>query len=110
MKHLLMIVATVLLVAAGGRDLRVLVLSPTPVMHCEKCEETIKSNLRFEKGVVKIVTDREHQTVAITYNPAKTTPDKIRDAMKKIGRDTRVVSDEPLKPSRKKQDAGASKK
>lgn len=94
---------TALLLAVGGKELRQLVLTPTPVMTCQSCEEKIKGNLRFEKGVVKIETDREKQTVTITYDPKKTDVKKLQAAMKKIGRDTQVVSDKPLATKGKKQ-------
>ena len=92
---------TALLVAVGGKELRQLVLTPTPVMSCQNCEDKIKGNMRFEKGVVKIETDREKQTVTITYDPKKTNVEKLQAAMKKIGRDTKVVSDKPLKKEKK---------
>ena len=101
MKHILMMM-TALLLAFGGKDLREVVLTPTPVMHCESCEKTIKGNMRFEKGVVKIETDREQQTVTITYDPEKTNVETLQAAMKKIGRDTQVVSDKPVKKEKKR--------
>lgn len=94
MKKLL--INATLLFAAGGKELRLLVLTPDPVMHCQSCEDKIKGGMRFEKGVVKIETDREKQTVSITYNPAKTNVETLRAAMKKLGRDTQVVSDKPV--------------
>lgn len=94
---------TALLLAVGGRDLRQLVLTPTPVMSCQNCEDKIKGNMRFEKGVVKIETDREKQTVTITYDPKKTDVETLQAAMKKIGRDTKVVSDKPVKMEKKKK-------
>jgi len=94
---------TALLLAVGGRDLRQLVLTPTPVMSCQNCEDKIKGNMRFEKGVVKIETDREKQTVTITYDPKKTDVETLQAAMKKIGRETKVVSDKPVKMEKKKK-------
>lgn len=44
----------------------------SPQMHCENCENKIKGNLRFEKGVKKIVTDIDSQTVTVTYDADKT--------------------------------------
>ena len=92
---------TALLMAVGGKDLRQLVLTPDPVMHCQSCEDKIKGNMRFEKGVVNIETDREKQTVTITYDPKKTNVETLQAAMKKIGRDTKVVSDKPLEKKKK---------
>lgn len=99
-KTLLMIMASLLL-AAGAKDLRVLVMTPTPKMHCESCENKIKKNLRFEKGVVKIETNVEEQTVSVTYNAAKTNAENIQAAMKKIGYDTSVISDTPKEEKKK---------
>ena len=104
MKHLLLSLITILIVAAGGKQIRQLVVTPTPQMHCESCENKIKSNIRFEKGVLNIETSLEAQTVTITYNAAKTNVSNLQAAMKKIGYDTRVVSDRPLQ-----KDKGQSK-
>ena len=71
MKQTLLILLSSLLLMAAGKDLRVLVMTPTPQMHCEKCENKIKKNLRFESGVKKIETSIKEQTVAVTYD-AKT--------------------------------------
>lgn len=96
MKQTLILMMTALLLSFLGKELRELVLTPMPVMHCESCEKTIKGNIRFEKGVVKIETDREKQTVTITYDPKKTNVETLQAAMKKIGRETEVVSDKPV--------------
>ncbi len=56
-----------------------------PQMTCQNCENKIKSNLRFEKGVSEIVTDINSQTVTITYDPAKTDVAKLTKALGKIG-------------------------
>jgi len=42
---------------------------------------------------VKIETSVEKQTVVITYDGAKTDAAKLQAAMKKIGYETKVVSD-----------------
>lgn len=96
MKHILLALVTSLLIMVGGKDLRVVVFTPDPIMHCENCETKIKGNMRFEKGVVKIETDREKQTVTITYDAFKTNVENLQAAMKKIGRETTVVSDKKL--------------
>lgn len=96
-----MIMASLLLMA-GGKDLRVLVMTPTPQMHCENCENKIKKNLRFEKGVKKIETSLKEQTVTVTYDATKTDVKKLQAAMKDIGYDTKVVSDTPKEKDKKK--------
>lgn len=98
-----MIMASLLLMA-GGKDFRVLVMTPTPQMHCESCETKIKKNLRFEKGVVKIETSIKEQTVTVTYDATKTNVEKIQAAMKKIGYDTQINSDKPQEKAKKKEE------
>jgi copper chaperone CopZ len=94
MRQTLLILLSSLLLMLGGKELRVLVMTPTPQMHCENCENKIKKNLRFEKGITKIETSVKEQTVTVTYNAAKTTKENIQSAMKKIGYDTKVLSDQ----------------
>ncbi len=61
------------------------ILSVNPPMSCQNCENKIKSNLRFEKGVTNIATSLENQSVTVTFNPDKTDKSKIVTAFKKIG-------------------------
>ena len=102
MKQILLVILSALMLMGAGKDLRVLVMTPTPQMHCENCENKIKKNLRFEKGVVKIETSVADQTVAVTYDPSKTDVKKLQAAMKQIGYDTKVVSDK-LQPQTAKE-------
>lgn len=105
MKHILIIISA-LLIALGGKDLRVLTVTTTPEMHCQNCEKKIKENIRFEAGVKKIETNREKQLVVITYDPAKTDAKKLSEAFAKIGYSIKVISDEPAtnaKPSKKQK-------
>lgn len=101
MKQTLLILLSSLLLMAGGKDLRVLVMTPTPQMHCENCENKIKKNLRFESGVKKIETSLKEQTVTVTYDGTKTDVKKIQTAMKEIGYDTKVVSDKAKEKEKK---------
>ena len=102
MKQTLLILLSSLLLIAAGKDLRVLVMTPTPQMHCESCENKIKKNLRFESGVKKIETSVKDQTVTVTYDATKTDVKKIQAAMKAIGYDTKAVSDKPKEKEKKK--------
>lgn len=102
MKQTLLIILSSLLLMAGAKDLRVLVMTPTPQMHCESCENKIKKNLRFESGVKKIETSIKEQTVTVTYDATKTDVKKIQAAMKEIGYETKVVSDTPKEKEKKK--------
>ncbi|MBR1798435.1 MAG: heavy-metal-associated domain-containing protein [Bacteroidales bacterium] len=95
-----------LVMAMGGQKQDyVLVLTPSPAMHCQSCESKIKNNMRFEKGVSQIVTSIEAQTVSITYDANKNTAEQLQKAMKKIGYDTRVVSNKPVMKKTEKSPA-----
>ena len=94
MKQILIIIAA-MLIAFGGKELRVLTVTTTPEMHCQSCEKKIKENIRFEAGVKKIETNLEKQLVIITYDPAKTDSKKLSQAFDKIGYSIKVISDEP---------------
>ena len=103
MKHSILVFLLAALFSLGGSDtLRELVLTPNPKMHCENCENRIKQNMRFEKGVKKIVTDLDRQHVTITYDPKKNSVEGLREGMKRIGYETTVVSDKPLKLAEKR--------
>ncbi len=61
------------------------VFTVNPQMSCQNCENKIKSNLRFEKGVKKIETSLADQTVTVTYDDTKTNSEKIIAGFKKVG-------------------------
>lgn len=79
-----------------AKDIKTVIFTTSPQMHCENCENKIKKNIRFAKGVKQIATSVENQTVTITYDADKTTPDAITEAFKKLGYEVRQ-----LKPGEK---------
>lgn len=54
---------------------------------CGMCKSTIEKELAFTKGVKKSELDVASKVVTVTYNPNKTTPEKIRQAIAKAGYD-----------------------
>lgn len=64
-----------------------LVVTTSPQMHCQGCENKIKSNIRFVKGVKKIETSVPKQEVKVVYNSQKATYKDFQQAFKKIGYD-----------------------
>ena len=79
-----MLLCVVAMIAAA-KDFKIIVFTTTPQMHCESCEAKIKGNIRFEKGVKEIKTDVEAQKVFITFDPKKTTEEKLQKAFEKFG-------------------------
>lgn len=84
-KFILSMTVVLLSAAAAAKDIKTLVVTTQPVMHCSSCELKIKNNLRFEKGIKKIETNVKEQKVIITYDAEKNTPEKIMKAFSKFG-------------------------
>lgn len=61
------------------------VFTVQPKMHCQNCENKIKTNLRFEKGVSDVTTDVKNNTVTVVYDNKKTDIEKLKTAFGKIG-------------------------
>ena len=72
-KILLMFVMIMVAMVGFAKDIKTVVFTTTPQMHCEACENKIKNNLRFEKGIKSIETSVPNQTVIVKYNADKTT-------------------------------------
>ena len=83
-KSILLLTFLIAAIAGEAKDLKAVVLTTTPQMHCESCENRIKNNMRFERGVKKIETNIAEQTVTITYDAEKTSVEKILDGFKKF--------------------------
>lgn len=77
-----------------AKDIQELVVTTTPPMSCQNCENKIKGNLRFEKGVKKIETNLKDQRVTIEYDAEKTNPEQIEQAFQKIGYKVDVIEEE----------------
>ena len=93
MKKLVLFFAIMIMaLTVAGKDIKTLVLTTNPQMHCESCENKIKNNIRFEKGVKSIETDIDDQTVTIVYDADKTTEDAIIQAFAKINYTARKVT------------------
>ena len=89
-----------------AKDIKTVVFTTLPQMHCENCENKIKGNLRFEKGIKQITTSVPDQKVTIEYDADKTTPENIAKGFAKIGYEATVVTGE----AKKKGCSGCSKK
>lgn len=74
-----------------AKDIQELVVTTTPPMSCQNCENKIKGNLRFEKGVKKIETNIPDQRITIEYDADKTNPEQIENAFHKIGYQVEVI-------------------
>lgn len=99
MRKVIMTLAIALMgVAAQAKDIKTVIFTTQPQMHCAGCEKKIKGNLRYEKGVKRIDTNVEQQKVTVKYDADKTSAETLQEAFKKFGYEARQVkADEKVK-------------
>lgn len=66
-----------------------------PPMTCANCENKIKNNLRFEKGVKEIDASAEDAIIKVKFDKKKTSVEKLNKAFKKIGYESQTVNNKP---------------
>ena len=98
MKKVLVLTAMMLTAMVSmAKDIKTVVVTTQPQMHCDNCEKKITGNLRFEKGVKQIECDIEGQRVTITYDADKTTIADIIKGFEKIKYEAKEVKENPKK-------------
>jgi periplasmic mercuric ion binding protein len=78
--------------------------------HCRRCETCgflFLKTLPFENGIKKVELDEKAMLITVLYNPKKTSPEKIREAISKLGYD---ADDVPADPSAYEKLDGCCKK
>lgn len=55
---------------------------------CGMCEERVKKDLAFEKGVKDVAVNLETKVISVTYRTDKTDKEKIKKAITNIGYDS----------------------
>ena len=95
-------IALALAVSCFAKDIKTVVLTTTPEIHCTGCEKKIKENIRFEKGVKSIKTNLDNKSITIEYDADKTDVPTIIKGFQKIGYEAVEV-----KPTLKKADVDA---
>lgn len=76
-----------------AKDIKKYVVTTTPQMSCQNCENKIKGNLRFEKGVKKVETNLKDQVVTVTYDAEKTDEAKLAEAFGKLNYKVKKVDE-----------------
>ena len=54
-------------------------------LHCANCVKKVQENISFEKGVKDLHVCLEDQIVYIKYDAAKTSEEKLKDAVESLG-------------------------
>lgn len=76
--------------SASAKDIKTVVLTPNPQMHCANCENKVKNNLKYLKGIKSINTSVEKQTITVEYDAEKTNVNKIQESLEKAKYTTTV--------------------
>lgn len=94
-KILTMVVAAMLCCAtAMAKDMKVLVVKTMPEVQNAEAQAKVKDQLRLTAGVKKVEADAATRQLMVTYDADKTSAKQILAAMKKVGYEATVVSDE----------------
>ena len=64
-------------------------------IQCSSCEARIMKNIPYEKGVKDVKVNLDDKTVWVQYDPAKTSLDKIKASIAKLGYDADNVKRDP---------------
>ena len=54
-------------------------------LHCANCVKKVEENIAFEKGVKDMKVSLDHQTVYLKYDSSKTSEEKLKNAIEKLG-------------------------
>ena len=79
---------------ATAKDIKTVIFTTTPQMHCANCEAKVKNNLRFAKGVKEIKTSVEEQK----QRRLKSLFMRTRSAIICKGLNTQILNCDSLKP------------
>ena len=93
-----------------AKDIKTVVVTTQPLMHCASCENKIKGNLRFEKGVKQIECSIPDQRVTVTYDADKTTPENIIKGFEKFGYKATEIKKEAEQKTEKNSEKKTEKK
>lgn len=101
-----MIITFVLNVSAQNTKQEINILTSA---QCSMCKTRIETAMAFEKGVVSSSLNLDNKILTIIYKPKKTSPEKLRIALSKVGYDADEVAADPkayagLPPCCKKPD------
>jgi len=90
-KSLILILAILFAGAASAQSKKAEVIKIKTSAECEMCKKKLETELAFEKGIKFCKVDLDSKVASITYSPDKTSPEKIKNAISKIGYDADEV-------------------
>ncbi len=71
-------------------DKNLVTITYTVSISCESCVKKVMNTIPFQKGVKDVVVNKEEKQVTVTFDPKKTTNDKLLSAFEKLKLDAEV--------------------
>jgi len=97
MKKSILAIALCFMATLGlAKDIKTVVVTTTPQMHCEKCENRVKEGLIKVEGVQGITTSLVAQTVTVKFDADKISEENLIKSFKTFNYEARK-----LKPGEK---------
>lgn len=94
MKKTFIAIALAVMACAGACAATVtLVFAVEPAIADRDCENNIRTNIRFERGVSDVITDRGAGTVTVTFDSVKVSPARLVETFGAIGYKATVITD-----------------
>lgn len=84
-KFLIFTVLSILTSGSVWAEKRTVSFTVNPPLVCNNCENKVKDNLRFEKGVTAVKPSAKEGMVVVTFDDNKTNVDALKEGFKKIG-------------------------
>lgn len=86
MKKLLTLLCCAFLICgAAYAENKTVTFTVDPPLVCNNCENKVKENIRFEKGVKAVKPSAKKGIVEVTYDDKKTDVGALKEGFKKIG-------------------------
>ena len=68
-----------------AKDIRTVVLTTTPQMHCKNCENRVMKTFKDVKGIKSVETSLADQTITISYDAKKVSEEDLIAALDGAG-------------------------
>ena len=96
LKNTLLLITLVLTNISFAQTKKSITVKIQTSAECDDCKKRIESNLIYEKGIKFCKLDVPTKVLSVTYNPEKTSPEKIKQAVSQLGYDADDVKADSL--------------
>ena len=84
-KYLMLMVLLMTATIMTAKDIRTVVLTTNPQMHCKNCENRVVKTFKDVKGIKSVETSLADQTITISYDAKKVSEEDLIAALDGAG-------------------------